>query len=70
MGEIIAKKILANDEIKDIVSIAKLSLGKQKELVEELSEIPGINMTQLARVTRINRRIVKETWKKDVKENK
>lgn len=70
LGEIITKKILANDEIKDIVSIAKLSLGKQKELVEELSEIPGINMTQLARVTRINRRIVKETWKKDVKENK
>ena len=39
-------------------------------MIEELSEIPGINKTQLARVTRINRRIVKETWKKDVEENK
>ena len=54
--------ILRRLEIKSIDDIAKLNINLQREIINNIKEIGGTNITQLARVLKINRAVIKSIY--------
>jgi len=56
LGKIIVKRF----KLKSISDISKFDQIEKINFIKELSEFPGTNVTQLSRVTRINRKLIQK----------
>ncbi|MCI9064158.1 MAG: transposase [Clostridia bacterium] len=56
--------IMKKEKIESLLDVTKFNMEKKEKFVKNLKEIPGTNVTQIARVTRLSRYFIDRIWKK------